>query len=244
MTSRAAGILYDVLEDLRNEPGGELIDNIPPAVWLKTLLVHSAEWGRAGHVLDNILRSPENTRQFKEYVTRLLGYGSIDVNRVRECAEHRVTAMSGGRLGNGQAHVHRLPLPPSMSGLSSWRRLAITLAWLTPVNPTHQNWRRASLWFDTQNDLLLVERKQAHWQAVRRGTVQHEVFEGTRASAFVDGDNLEIQVNCASDAGALEDTIPYALAVTLEVAQEIEINIYEEVRVRIHAARVRVRPSE
>jgi len=242
LTSRAAAILYDVLEELRNEPGGELIDDIPPAVWLKTLLIHAAEWGQAGNVLDNILRSPENSRQFKEYVTRLLGYGRIDASRVRECAEHRVTALSGGRLGNDQAHVHRFPLPPSLSGQRGWRRLTITLAWLTPVNPAHQNWRRAALWFAPPKDLLRVERQQAHWQAVRRGTVQHEVLEGTRASAFVDGVNLEIQVNCAADAGALEDTIPYALATTLEVAEDIGVPIYEEVRVRIHAARVRVAP--
>lgn len=244
LTSRAAAILYDVLEELRNEPGGELIDDIPPAVWLKTLLVHAAEWGQAGNLLDSILRSHENSRQFKEYVTRLLGYGGIDPNRVRECAEHRVTALSGGRLGNDQAHVHRFPLPPSLSGKPSWRRLTITLAWLTPVNPAHQNWRRAALWFDPPKDLLRVKRQQAHWQAVRRGTVQHEVLEGTRASAFVDGDHLEIQVNCTADAGALEDTIPYALATTLEVAKDIGVPIYEEVRVRIHAARVRVASSE
>jgi len=242
LTSRAAGILYDLLEDLRNEPGGELIDEIPLAIWLKTLLIHSAEWRHAGHVLNDILRSSQNSRHFKEYVTRLLGYGSLDVNRVRKCAEHRVTALSGGNLESDQAHLHRFPLPPSLSGQRGWRRLTITLAWFTPVNPAHQNWRRAALWFDPPKDLLRVERKQAHWQAVRRGTVQHEVLEGSRASAFVDSDNLEILVNCMADAGALDDSVPYALAVTLEVAEDIEINVYEEVRVRIHAAQVRVSP--
>jgi hypothetical protein len=67
---------------------------------------------------------------------------------------------------------------------------------------------------------------QADWHAVQRGTVQHEILEGEKAAAFIDGDNLEIQVNCRADAGVLEDMVPYALATTLEVAEEINIDIY------------------
>lgn len=244
LASRAAALLYDVLEELRGEQGGELIDNVPMAVWLKALITHAAEWESAGNILDNILRSPGNSRQFKEYITRLLGYGGIQPERVRECAEHRVTAISGGRLLADQAHIHRFPLPPSLSVRRDWRRLTITLAWLMPINPAHQKWRRAALWFDPPKDLLQVERKQADYRAVKRGTIQHEVLEGERASAFIEGDNLEIKVNCTADAGALEDNVPYALATTLEVKEEIGIPLYEEVRVRIHAARVRVTPSE
>jgi len=244
LTSRAAGLLYDVLEELRGEPGGDLIETLPMSVWLKVLLTHAAEWGVAGVILNDLLRSAENSRQFKEYVTRLLGYGAINPNQVRECAEHRVTALSGGMLGNDQAHVHRFPLPPSLSGRHCWRRLTITLAWITPVNPKHQKWRRAALWFEPPKDPLRVDRQQADWRAVKRGTVQHEVLEGRRASAFIDGYDLEIKVNCTKDAGALEDSVPYALATTLEVNEEIGIPLYEEVRVRIHAARVRVSPTE
>lgn len=51
---------------------------------------------------------------------------------------------------------------------------------------------------------------------------------------------LKICVNCKADAGNLEDSVPYALAVTLEVAEESELPVYEEVRVRI-PERMRVR---
>jgi len=243
LTSRAAALLYNVLEELQREPGGELIGTIPMGVWLKALLTHAAEWGTAGDVFYSILYS-ENSRRFKEYVTRMMGYGGIQIDRVRECAEHRVTALSGGVLENGRAHIHRFPLPPSLSGEVCWRRLTITLAWFTPVNPAHQKWRRAALWFDPPKDLLNVNRQQADWQAVKRGTIQHEVLEGEKASAFLDGDNLEIKVNCTADAGALEDSIPYALAATLEVKEGIEIPLYSEVRVRVHAARVRITSPE
>lgn len=241
LASRVASQLYDILEELRSEPGGELIDGLPSSVWLKALLVHGASWGHAGALLHEILRTPQNSKQFKEYVTRLIGYGAIDATRVRECTEYRVTALSGGLLQAEQAHVHRFPLPPSLSGQAGWRCLTITLAWLTPVNTAHQAWRRADLWFTPPPAPLQVNRREADWRAVQRGTVQHEVLEGARAAAFVDGANLEILVSCRADAGALEDPIPYALATTLEVAADIGVTVYEEVRERVQA-RVRVAP--
>ena len=240
LASRTATHLYDVLDELRQGGGGDLIETVPYAIWLKTLLVHGANWGTAGDVLTQILRNARNSRQFKEYITRLIGYGIIDPVRVSECSEHRVTALGGGLLQSGQAHVHRFPLPPSLSGQRCWRRLVITLAWITPVNPIHQSWRRADLSFKPPSDLLNVDRKQADWRAVQRGTVQHEILEGNRAAAFIDGTNLEIQVSCRSDAGVLEEAVPYALAATLEVSEDIGIDIYSEVVVRVRAARVRV----
>ncbi|MCC7493176.1 MAG: type I restriction endonuclease subunit R [Fimbriimonadaceae bacterium] len=209
----------------------------------KALLVHSASWGDAGEVLDQILRTGQNSRQFKEYVTRLLGYGGVEPERVRECTQHRVTALGGGYLQAEQAQVHRFPLPPGLSGQRGWRRLTITLAWLTPINTAHQSWRRADLWFTPPTDPLHIKRQQAEWRAVQRGTVQHEVLEGDQAAAFVDGHNLEIRVSCRPDAGTLEDAVPYALATTLEVAEEIGVDIYAEIRERVAATQVSVTPQ-
>lgn len=243
LASRAASGLYDVLKDLRDEPGGEMLDLVPNAIWLKTLLTHGASWGPAGDVLEQTLRTPENSRQFRECVTRLLGYGLSDPGRVSECTEHRVTALGGGLLGKDQAHIHRFPLPPSLSGKHCWRRLTITLAWLTPVNVWHQAWRRADLRFSPPTRALQVVRKEADMHAAQRGTVQHEILEGEKAAAYVEGANLEIEVSCRAKAGVLEQPVPYALATTVEVAEEVGVDIYDEVRVRVHAARVRVSSS-
>ena len=144
LVSRACALLYDVMDELRQEPGGEIIDRLPRAVWLKALVAHGAEWGEAG----SILKDENNRRQFKEYVTRLLGYGAVDINRVQACTARRVTALGGGTLGQDESHVHSFPLPPSLSGRRGHRRLTITLAWLSPVNQRHQAWRRADLWFN------------------------------------------------------------------------------------------------
>ena len=78
----------------------------------------------------------------------------------------------------------------------------------------------------------------ADHRAVQRGTVQHEVLEGSNAVAFHDGDSIVIKVNCRADAGDITEPIRYGLAVTLELAEDISIPlvrlpIYQEVRERL-----------
>ena len=233
LVSRGAALLYDVFDELRDELGGETIDVVPRSVWLKALLAHGTSWSSAGSILSEILRTQQNSRKFKEYLTRLLGYGSVDVERVRKCTAFRVTAVSGGHLAQDESRHHRFPLPPSLSGQRSNRRLIITLAWLTPINPRHQSWRRADLWFAPPKEALRVDRQQADWQAVQRGTLQHEILEGTKAAVYTDKTNLDIQVSCRSDAGVLEEEVPYALVTTLEISEEIGIPIYDEIRLRV-----------
>lgn len=241
LVSRAAGSLYEALEELSEDPGGEMIDDVPRAVWLKALVTHGADWKTAGETLGAILRGQHNSRQIKAHATRLLGYGAVDIDRVRECTKSRVTVIGAGSLKEDRSHVHRFPLPPSLNSWRGYRRLTITLAWISPVNPRHHNWRRAQLWFSPPKEALGVDRTQADWQSVLRGTVQHEILEGESSSAFVEGANLEIQVSCRADAGALEEEIPYALVTTIDVASDLWVsNIYDEVRTAVHAAHVRV----
>lgn len=166
----------------------------------------------------------------------MLGYGSVDFERVKECTVRRVTALGGGKLGVDEAQIHRFPLPPSLSGKRGYRRVTITLAWFSPVNPKHRGWRQASLSFSPPKDALSVKRAQAHWQTVKRGTVQHEVLEGAAAAAYIPGTSLEIRVDCKADSGTLDDTVDYALVVSLEASEEIDIDIYSEVRDGVLAA--------
>ena len=169
LVSRAACLLYDVLEELRNDPGGEIIDTIPRSIWLKALIAHSADWGVASKVLKEILNGVENAAKFSEYVTRFLGYGAVDVNRVRECTAFRATAISSGKLRKDQMYTHSFPLPESLNGKSGQLRLTVTLAWFSPVNPRHRVWQKARLWFSIPNsDHLHLKRQQANVHAVRR----------------------------------------------------------------------------
>ena len=233
LASRAAHFLYEVIEQLRADSGatpGREYD----AVLLKTLLVHGSNWANTWDLYQQILRDGQNSGTFREYIGRFLGYGPANVARVLSCTDQRVTVLGVGTLGDGDGDEFRLPLPPSLSAVTDRRRLTTTLAWLTPVSSTRQNYRIAHLWFNpTQQNTIAPDRMYADHRAVQRGTVQHEVLEGTSATPFQDGDAIVIKVNCRADAGEIVQPIRYGLAVTFEVAEELGIPIYEEVRNRL-----------
>lgn len=243
LASRAAAALLGLINELRDSSGNSVLVKYH-VVLVKALLVHSSAWAKSRDSYTEVLKTPENSRAFKEYLGRFLGYGSADISRVVDCAEQRVTVLGFGALNNGEASVFRLPLPPSLSAQTIRRRLTITLAWLSPTNGICQSYRVAHLWFDAKNDLA-SDRQFADHRAVQRGTVQHEIFEGNRALDFQDGDAIEIKVNCRADAGDIPAPIPYGLAVTLEVTENslFPVPIYEEVRERL-AVRVPVQASE
>lgn len=230
LASRWADRLYEVLERLRKEFGAQIPSEYD-TVLIKTLLVHGADWMDIRTLYESCLRNPQNSRTFREYVTRFIGYGFADVAKVIACTDQRVTIMGFGKLEDGQADEFRLPLPPSLSARNVKRRLTITLAWLTPVNSRHHRYRIAHLWFDPKNSVV-PDRIDADGRAVQRGTVQHEVLEGEQATDFQDGDAIVIKVNCRADAGDIPESIRYGLAVTLEIAEDIAI--YQEVRERLY----------
>lgn len=235
LASRWADSLFDVIGRLRTQPGGSLPSEYD-VVLLKALLVHGADWADAGTLYESILKNSQNSRTFRDYVGRFFGYGLANMVKVMVCTDQRVTVLGVGKLDDGEGQEFLLPLPPSLSAATEKRRLTVTLAWLTPVNSTRQNYRIAHLWFSPKNDLA-TKRICADHRAVQRGTVQHEVLESAKAVDFQDGHGITIKVNCRADAGDIPEPIRYALTVTLEVAEGIDIPVYQEVRDRL---RIRV----
>ncbi len=239
LASRSATLLHEVIENLRHNAQGTLLSEYD-AVLLKALLAHGSSWSDALGLYEQVLKNGQNSRRFKEYVGRFLGYGPSNVTKVMSCTDQRVTVLGVGALLDGSGDEFTFPLPPSLSATAEWRRLTVTLAWFTPVSNTRQNYRIAHLWFNpTYQNVIAQKRLNADYQAVQRGTLQHEVLEGYSAIPYQDGDNIAIRVNCRADAGNVTDPVRYALAVTLEVAEETNIPIYEEIRDRL-AARVQV----
>lgn len=167
-------------------------------------------------------------------MARFLGYGIADPARVEACTAQRATVLGAGLLQQDEAHEYEFPLPVELSNATEWRRLIITLAWLTPVNPAHRVYRKAKLSFQPPKSLLAVDRQHADWQQTQKGTVQHEVLEGKKACIHQDGDSLRIKIAAQGDTGQkFDEAIPYGFAVTLEVAEQSEIPIYERVREKL-----------
>jgi hypothetical protein len=138
-----------------------------------------------------------------------------------------------GALADDTAHEYRIPLPPSLSGIRGLRRVVVTLAWLSPIHPRHRNYRGAALWFDIEKDKLATNREDAEWRSARNGTIQHEIFEGERAAAFGEDEVMVVKVNCRSDANPIVGDIRYGLAISIEVAEALNIPVYNEVAIRI-----------
>ncbi|MBI3147602.1 MAG: S8 family peptidase [Betaproteobacteria bacterium] len=232
LATRGAAQAHSVIEALRAGSPDRLPDRLD-AVLLKALLVHGAEWGGLEAQIIDARPEIEDWRQRQSLVTRFVGYGVADIDRAITCTEQRATLIGTGELRDGQALEFRVPLPPSLNARMVKRRLTITLAWMSPVNPRHAKYRAARLWIKPPDGDFSVSRMNCDWQRVQRGTVQHEVLEGESAIAFVEGADLVFRVNCAEDGGKLLAPVPFALCVTIEVGEGVELPIYQEILERV-----------
>jgi hypothetical protein len=230
LMSRNAHFCYEILIDVFEENNLEP-DNI--TLLIKAMLAHGSSWNSIGNEIDTRLEL-RDWRERKKAKNKLIGYGMPNISKVQECTEQRATVIGFGRLREGNAHIYQLPLPPSLNAQPIKRRLTVTLAWFSSIIPTTQKYRATKLWFKVPNDLV-NNRIDSDDKAVMRGTLQHEVFEGENAKAFNDGDTIPIEVNCDKDALSRNEETPYALIVSLEVAEglAVDLPIYQEIRERI-----------
>ena len=228
---RGAAFIHDAVMDVLEEQGLDNYDSSIAAL-IKALLVHGASWGEAAGVIENSLLNGMHWTEVKKGIARCLGYGRPDFAKSIECTATRATAFGYGVITKDQRHEYILPLPPSLSGLDCWRRLTITLAWLSPISLDNRKYRKAALAFEATDTATAVGgiRAQAQHQQVRNGTLQHEIIEGNEVRAFQENECLMIPVQCREDAGPLDMDVPYGLAVSLEVKDSVGIDLYEEIQ--------------
>jgi hypothetical protein len=250
-TSNAAALatrsLARILEAFET-PGaidGDLPDSdFHPAI-AKALLIHAAGWGPLKErVVDGLgLRG----NGLRHSVTKVLGYGVVTDDKVATATARRVVLLGGSTIKTGQRHTYRYPLPPTLRASAEWRRLTVTLAWISAINPRTQKYRMARLRFGDVHEALALSSVEADWRAAVRGTVQHEVFEGRRATAFNDGDSIAIDVDCRVDVGSTTTQTRYGIVASLEVGVSVQADIHSEVRQQLQTrvetpVRERVRP--
>lgn len=230
--TRAAAQAHAVLEELRAGTATSLPHRFD-AVLIKSLLAHGAQWGDIESQILSARPDVDHWHAKRRLISRYAGYGLADVDRALTCTEQRATLIGIGELRNEKALEFRVPIPRALNASLVRRRLTITLAWLTPLNPRHSKYRVARLWADVPTDPLRLERIDGESKQLRLGTLQHEIFEGDSAVPIVEGQDLVVRVNCIADAGRLFNPVDFALCVSLEVADGIPLQIYNEVRERI-----------
>ena len=228
LISRTAGLYYDSLLELVNSHSSEIDFKTFSTVLIKAMLVHGCSWKDIGSQLRSVIEhsemgrliverakqryttassiSQDISRQYKNLLSRWIGFGVPETDKVLDCTAQRATILGFGELLDGEAHIFNLPLPPSLSASLEKRKLTVTLAWFSPIAPTTHKYREAQLWFEVGQELSTT-RTDADWQAVRRSTIQHEIFESSKVVAISDGDVLPIKVNCREDARSFESPL-------------------------------------
>jgi len=240
LATRAAVIIHDELKSQFSPQDFARLRGLLPSL-VKGLIVHSASWGSAGIFLESALEPREGRlwKNRRSNITRFLGYGKIDLSRVLECTERRVTMLGLGALETDDAQLFSFPLPKSLSGRKDVRKLVVTLAWLSPIKPAEQFYKDALLDFVTEDSngspigVYRVPANQPPADTSRRGTVIHEIYEGEDAVPIADDDILRIRVECRTQGDTVLPSIPYALIVTFEVSDSLRADVYTEIRDRI-----------
>lgn len=219
---------YDALEEVFSNAGYAGVPKDYAALLLKAMTVHGCIYDGIGKIAEK-----QFSAKHKD-CTQWVGYGYPDFQRTRECALNRVTTFGFGDIGKDEGQKFRIPLPLDFSSEVIDRRLVVTLAYFTPIAFNRQEYRHAQLWFDRvglTKDRLVPNREYTDWQAIRRGTLQHQSFVGRGGLSWdEEADEIEILVSCASTSGLQslkKARVPYALLVTFETKQPI--NVYQPV---------------
>ena len=110
---------------------GAILDGVDPAYYgivVKALLVHRADWGTKGPVL-NEFYGPKGQGKYvarKDNIARVLGYGRPHVEEVMTCAANRATLVGFGEVAaDRSATLYRVPLPPSLERVTAPRSITL-----------------------------------------------------------------------------------------------------------------------
>lgn len=235
LVTREASRLFDVLEaGAPDSEDASLPDPQYHPLLVRALLAQASSWGEWETRLRQELGL--TNQQARRHLTTLLGYGRLDADRLGTAATNRAVLVAAGLIARNQRHTYELPLPPSLRARAEWHRFTITLAYMVPTVGQLTRYRGAKVYFATPDTKLAGgDRTDAEHNAVRRGSLQHEIVQGTRTMVFGDGDAFPIHVECMDDAQRLRagKTVRYALVVSVETAEETSTTIHDEVRTRL-----------
>ena len=238
LATRAAHQLFDALID---EENGAILDGVDPAYYgvvVKALLVHRAQWGAKGALLDELYGPKGQGKHVarKDNIARVLGYGRPRIEEAMTCTSNRAMLVGHGSVpADGSARLYRVPLPASLERVTEPRSITLTLAWFSPVNVRHRAYRRAKLEIQPLDPMTAAGVSRAPDQpsdkSVPRGSLFHVRYEGNKAVPFVDDGHIRFRVFCREQAGPLDQKIRYGLAVTIEAGEGVPV--YQEVRERL-----------
>lgn len=237
LVTRAGAQIAAAVSDLYSTDADPWHRRRTRAVILKALIAHGCRWDHVAELLDGVF-PPEGTARWsrrRDAIAAFLGHGRPNVDIVSG-TENRATLLADDEIGHGKLHEYRIPIPDAILTSRDIRRIVVTLAWSTPVSVTTSAYRGFSLNVVAADGTTKLWSRvgrtfQANGLASERGTLIHNVYEGNTRTTFSDPKGLFIAVQARALSKRFEDlTVPYALAVTIELASSQKTSLYIDVR--------------
>ncbi|SMB54603.1 conserved hypothetical protein [Serratia proteamaculans] len=229
LATRRLALLHDTLKEMKELGYQDALSKAPDALILKAMMVHGAEHNSESRALISRHLDTNASRTFKSDLNQYLGFGRVNENRIHFCEDNQATLIYSNEIEAESAQDYFLPLPPSLAAKTINRRLIVTVAWFSPVNHGHKDYRAAQLWASPAYGTIDLDEIDYYSSHLKNGTVFHDVRKGNRASAFTQGDKLAIRINCFGRAGIQKLKVPYVVIATLDTPG-IALPIYQEVR--------------
>lgn len=223
LMSRRAARLHDVLDEIT---GGITLTRRQRASAIKALLVHGTLTPKEGEYAP---LAPAST----------FGNGIAARDFAEGCALNEAVVLYVGSIGANEEQELLFPLPNGLS-VRETKRIDATLAWLTPINWRHRQYRRAALAFVKPAGSIpkLDAPIGISSDASTRGaaTVQHQTWEFEKAFASGQGSSMSVRVKCYEQAGGLlGERVDFAVALSLWVAPALGVDIYSQVKAQVES---------
>jgi hypothetical protein len=243
LATRSCHFIADALEELFRTEGTNWREKPTRAVMLKTLMAHGCSWGTIGTILERAYppRGARDWSKRRDAVARFLGYGATERSRVVAGTSSRITLLGEDVIRHDKLHEFTLPIPASLINTPEIRAITLTLSWTCPTAHVGTDYRGVVL------KLCDPAGKAEFWDGVgrltqpnattsARGTLVHVRLAGAKQIAAAG--RLSVCVQAMAKPGYEEEDIPYALAVTIEMAQALRSELYNQV---LQSVRPRVR---
>jgi len=219
LVSRNAARAVDTIINLADRP----LTRSELAVATKAFIAHTAT------VPDDLLVHDE----LRHYAH---GYGSLAHQLADGCDFNEAVILYVGNIGENESRTLSFPLPNGLQARGV-KRVSATLAWLSPVNWRHRQYRRAALDFAKPTGFTdLGTALGAVGDRPKRGTLQHVDWEIVRAVGVGQGSDLELTVKCRGQAGGLQsERVDFAVVLSLWVAPELNVDVHTQVQQQVTA---------
>lgn len=230
LIAKRAARLHDVVEQVT---AGVTVTERQRASAIKALLVHGA--------------SMPNEDDYQPLrATNVVGNGAAARDLADGCSTNEAVMLFVGTIGANEEQELLFPLPDGLN-VREAKRIDATLAWLSPVNWRHRQYRRASLSFVKPGGAIpkLSTPIELSADEATRGaaTVQHLSWELQSAFASGQGSTMSVRLKCTEQAGGLGgSSVDFAVALSLWVAPTLGVDVYNQVRTQVRP-RIQLQPQ-